>query len=197
MLLLSKIELYTKLAVLNANKVDMGADNNNYLKQDQRFKHYMFLVAEARAQYESWLKNEGQGELSSYDVLLSSRHNTNRNYEKQAKPRVSIVIDSVTSNSIEFHWNVSNISQFARYKVYIGTSKIVDMYKEGALCSDKINDGSILVLSTSNIRNNYHRINNLNFETTYFLAVVSVECNQVFGFSEVSFSTLPKLKQLR
>ena len=39
--LLAKIELYTKLAVLKADKVDMGADNNNYLKQDQRFKHYI------------------------------------------------------------------------------------------------------------------------------------------------------------
>ena len=39
--LLAKIALYTKLAVLKADKVDMGADNNNYLKQDQRFQHYM------------------------------------------------------------------------------------------------------------------------------------------------------------
>ena len=31
-ILLAKIELYTKLAVIKADKVDMGADNNNYLK---------------------------------------------------------------------------------------------------------------------------------------------------------------------
>ena len=63
--LLAKIELYLKLAVIKADKIDMGADNNNYLKQDQRFQHYMKLVEEARAEYESWLDNEGQGEVSS------------------------------------------------------------------------------------------------------------------------------------
>ena len=78
--LLAKIELYTKLAVLKADKVDMGADNNNYLKQDQRFQHYMKLVQSAKDQYESWLENEGQGEVSSYDVLLDNRHYSNRNY---------------------------------------------------------------------------------------------------------------------
>ena len=46
--LLAKIELYLKLAVIKADKVDMGADNNNYLKQSQRFAHYMKLVEEAR-----------------------------------------------------------------------------------------------------------------------------------------------------
>ena len=60
-ILLAKIELYTKLAVIKADKVDMGADNYNYLKQSQRFDHYMKLVSMAREQYESWLENEGQG----------------------------------------------------------------------------------------------------------------------------------------
>ena len=32
-ILLAKIELYLKLAVLKADRVDIGADNNNYLKK--------------------------------------------------------------------------------------------------------------------------------------------------------------------
>lgn len=192
--LLAKIELYLKLAVLKADKVDMGADNNNYLKQDQRFKHYMALVAEAREQYESWLDNEGQGEVSSYDVLLSNRHYTQRNFEKQAIPKVSLKIDQVTSDSVDFQWGVTNTSHFGRFKVYLSKNPIVDMYQEGATYDKKIVGDVKLLLSTLNIRNTNHRVNGLEPDTTYYVAVISIERNQVFGYSEMSFTTLPMLE---
>lgn len=191
--LLAKIELYLKLAVLKADKVDMGADNNNYLKQDQRFNHYMKLVAEARAQYESWLENEGQGEVSSFDVLLSNRHYTQRNFEKQVTPKVNLKIDQVTSDSVDFHWEVTNTSHFGRFKVFISTSPIIDMYKEGATYDKKLSGAEKLLVSTANIRNTYSRVNNLQVGVTYYLAVVSIERNQVFGYSEKSFTTLEVL----
>lgn len=196
-ILLSKIELYLKLAVLKADKVDMGADNNNYLKQDQRFKHYMALVDEAREEYESWLDNEGvnggQG-VTSYNVLLSNRHYTQRNFEKQVTPKVSLKIDQVTTNSVDFHWGVTNSSHFGRFKVYVSTTPIVDMYKDGATYDKKLNDEAKLLVSTQNIRNNYHRLENLIPETTYYIAVISIERNQVFGYSEMSFTTLAELQ---
>ena len=191
--LLAKIELYLKLAVIKADKVDMGADNNNYLKQDQRFQHYMKLVEEARAEYESWLDNEGQGEVSSYDVLLSNRHYTHRNFEKQVTPKVSLKIDQVTSDSVDFHWGVTNTSHFGRFKVYISKSPIVDMYREGATYDKKINEDAKLLVSTQNIRNVYHKVNNLESGTLYYIAVISIERNQVFGYSEMSFVTLEVL----
>lgn len=193
--LLAKIELYLKLAVLKADKVDMGADNNNYLKQDQRFKHYMSLVEEARNEYESWLDNEGQGEVSSYDVLLSNRHYTQRNFEKQVIPKVSLVIDQVTGDSVNFHWGVSNTSHFGRFKVYISKSPIVDMYKDGVTYDKKIDGEAKLLVSTQNIRNTYHKVNNLEFGTTYYIAVISIERNQVFGYCEKSFNTLEELEE--
>ena len=193
-ILLAKIELYTKLAVLKADKVDIGADNNNYLKQDQRFQHYMKLIEEARAEYESWLENEGQGEVSSFDVLLSNRHYTQRNFEKQVTPKVSLKIDQVTNDSVDFHWGVSNTSHFGRFKVYVSKTPIIDMYKEGATYDKKIGEEAKLIVSTQNIRNTYHRLNNLESETTYYVAVVSIERNQVFGYSEMSFTTLSKLQ---
>ena len=192
--LLAKIELYLKLAVIKADKVDMGVDNNNYIKQDQRFKHYMALVEEARAEYESWLENEGQGEVSSYDVLLSNRHYTQRNFEKQVTPKVSLKIDQVTSDSVDFHWGVTNTSHFGRFKVYISKKPIVDMFKEGATYDKKIDVEAKLLVSTQNIRNTYHRINNLESGTTYYVAVISIERNQVFGYSEMSFDTLIELE---
>lgn len=191
--LLAKIELYTKLAVLKADKVDMGADNNNYLKQDQRFQHYMKLVQSAKDQYESWLENEGQGEVSSYDVLLDNRHYSNRNYEKQVTPKVQVSVDSVTSDSVDFHWKVSYTSHFGRFKVYISETPIVDMFRDGVTYSAKLTGGENLILSTDNIRNTAKRVNGLTPNTTYYIAVISIERNQVWGYSEVSFDTLPVL----
>lgn len=192
--LLAKVELYLKLAVMKADKVDMGVDNNNYIKQDQRFSHYMKLVAEARADYESWLENEGQGEVSSYDVLLSKRHYTQRNFEKQVTPKVSLKIDQVTSDSVDFHWGVTNTSHFGRFKVYISKNPIVDMYKDGATYDKKVDSEASLIVSTQNIRNTYHRVEKLESNTTYYIAVISIERNQVFGYSEMSFNTLEVLQ---
>lgn len=195
--LLAKIELYTKLAVLKADKIDIGADNNNYLKQDQRFKHYMALVEEAREEYKSWLNNEGVNGgagVSSYDVFLSNRHYTQRNFEKQVTPKVSLKIDQVTNNGVYFHWGVTNSSHFGRFKVYISTKKIINMFKDGATYDKKVNSEAKLVVNTQNIRNTYHCVENLEPNTTYYIAVLSIERNQVFGYSEVSFDTLPVLE---
>lgn len=195
-ILLAKIELYTKLAVIKADKVDMGVDNNNYIKQDQRFQHYMKLVESAKGQYDSWLENEGvnggQG-VTSYDVLLSSRHYTQRNFEKQVVPKVTLKIDQVTSDSVDFHWGVTNTSHFGRFKVYISKNPIIDMFKEGATYDKKVSSEAKLIVSTQNIRNTHHRVNNLESGSMYYIAVVSIERNQVFGYSEMSFNTLEVL----
>jgi len=192
-MLLAKIELYTALAVLKADKVDMGADNNNYLKQDQRFQHYMKLVSAAKEQYDSWLDNEGNGTLTAYDVLLTKEHYSRRNYEKQVKPVVKIVIDSIAADSVEFNWKLSNSSHFGRFKVFISDSPIIDPYKDGATYESKLNEGAKEIISTSNIRNTNHRLTGLKPESIYYLAVVEVERNRVFGYAETVIETLSEL----
>lgn len=192
--LLAKIELYTKLAVTKADKVDMGVDNNNYIKQDQRFQHYMKLVQSAKDQYDTWLDNEGQT-VGSFDVLLDNRHYTHRNYEKQVRPKVSLTIDGVTSDSVEFHWKVSNTSHFGVFKVYVGTKPVVDLFSDGSSYKDKIGGEAKLVFSTHDIRNTEKRLSNLEPDTTYYVAVISVERNQVWGYSETSFTTLPVFEE--
>ena len=193
-LLLAKIELYTKLAVMKADKVDMGVDNNNYIKQDQRFQHYMKLVSAAKEQYDTWLENEGQGEVNTYDVLLDSRHYSNRNYEKQVKPKVKLYVDSVTADSVEFHWKVSNTSHFARFAVYVSESPIIDVFSDGSSYKSSIRDSAKQVLSTQDIRNISKRVSNLMPDTDYYVAVISVERNQVWGCVETSFTTLPVIE---
>ena len=192
--LLAKIELYTKLAVLRADKVDMGADSA-YLKQSQRFDHYMKLVDSAKSQYEDWLKNEGMGKVCSSDVLLSNRHYSNRNYEKQTKPKVLLRIDELTNTSVSFSWEVKNSSHFGRFLVYVSKTPIIDMFKAGAGYVSKVDEKAVCMLSTSNIRNNHHRVTNLSPKELYYIAVVSVERNQVFGYAETSIVTLEKLKE--
>lgn len=190
--LLAKIELYTKLAVLNAYDVDLGADNNNYIKQDQRFSHYMKLVDSATKQYEDWLDNESAGNntITTYDVLLSNRHYTHRNYEKQIVPKVKIKIDNIFSDGVEIQWKISGTSHFGSYKVYISTERIINQYNEGAKYTDKISENAECVKSTHNIRDSYLTLKDLEADTIYYIAVVSVERNQVFGFAETSFTTL-------
>lgn len=192
--LLAKIELYTKLAVLQAYDVDLGADNNNYIKQDQRFTHYMKLVSETREQYDDYLDNEGQGEVNSYNVLLSNRHYTHRNYENQVTPKVKVKIDQVTTDSVDFSYSVTNTSHFGRFKVYLSTLPVIDVFKDGATYDRKLSDEARLVKSTANIRDTHHRLQGLEPATEYYIAVVAVERNQVFGYSEVSFTTLEELE---
>lgn len=193
--LLAKIELFLKLAVTKADKVDMGVDNNNYLKNDQRFQHYMKLVSATKEQYDSWLENEGQGEVSTFDVLLDKNHYTQRNYELQNSPRVSLVIDLVTADSVDFHWNVSGIRHFGCYEVYVSDNQIFDVFRGGTTYKANLCEGAKRVVKTSNLRLNHHRITQLASEKTYYLAVVSVERNQVYGVAEVAFDTLPEFQE--
>lgn len=192
-ILLSKIELYTKLAVARADKVNMSAGDGVSISLAQRFEHYMKLVEEARNQYESWLKSDGvNGGLgvSSYDVLLSKRHYSNRNYEKQLTPRVSLKVDIITKDSVSFHWGVSNTSHFGAYNVYFGSRPIFDRFKVGEGYNSKISAEAELILTTGDIRNNAFTLNNLQPEKTYYILVVALERNQVYGVKEISFTTL-------
>lgn len=192
-ILLAKIELYSKLAVLKADKIDLVADNNNQLKQSQRFDHYMKLVEMTREEYNDWVEDTvsgATGGVQSYDVLLANRHHTKRNYELTPTPKVKLKIGTVSSDSIDFSWSVSNTSHFGRYKVYVSTSPIIDMFKSGARAEDKVSKEATLLKSTSNIRDCYHRVTGLLPETDYYIAVFSVERNLVFGCTEVCVSTL-------
>ena len=196
-MLLAKIELYMKLAVLRTDDVDLGADNNNYIKQDQKFSHYMKLVEAAQQQYESWLDNEGEGGatgVTSFDVLLSNRHYTRRNIEKQMTPKVKLKIGDVTADSVEITYSVSNTSHFGRFKVYISKTPIVDMFAEGVAYSNKVSADAKLIKSTQNIRNIYHRVQGLEPSTDYYIAVFAIESNKVFGYAETSFTTLDVLE---
>lgn len=195
-ILLAKIELYMKLAVIMADQFDMGADNNNYLKRSQRFNHYMKLAEEARTEYENYVADAssggliGSGGVQTYDLLLASRHYTARNYNLSQTPVVKLKFGQVTNNSVEILWSVTKSDFFGRYKVYLSEKPIVDMFRDGAKLENKLNEGAKLYKSTNDIRDCYHRIVGLEPDKTYYIAVFSQERNGIFGYSEKSFTTL-------
>lgn len=191
-ILLAKMELYTKLAVARADKVDMSAGDGVSISLGQRFEHYMKLIGEAREQYSSWLNNEGQGKVESFDVLLARRHYSARNFEKQDSPKVSILIDSLASDFVNFHWKIRNYTHFGAFKVYASEKPIFDVFKDGYSYTSKIDETATLVYNTSNIRDTSHSLKRLKPETTYYILVLAIEKNQVYGFKEVSFTT-PKI----
>ena len=192
--LLAKIELYLKLAVLKADKVDLGADGA-YIKQSQRFDHYMKLVEEARKEYDSWLENEGEGTVQTYEVLHSKYSHTKRNYENQLSPKVLIKTANITSESFDFAWSVSNISHFGKYAVYISKSPIFNYFADGSdYLSHLVQSDTLkLIRETYDIRNNKKHVGGLEPNTTYYVLVIAQCRNGVWGSKETVITTLEEV----
>ena len=197
-ILVSKKELYLKLAVVSAPLYDLTADNNNHIKRSQRFSHYMALAENAQLEYEDWVENGGgtvdpntgiQG-VTTYEVLRSKNHYSLRNYEHGLSPVVRVKIGEITTESVSFSWSSFNNDHFGKYLVYVSENPIVDPFRDGSKAEDKILDGATLVLSTWDFRNNHKRVEGLKPETEYYIAVFSVERNQLYGYKQVTFQTL-------
>lgn len=201
-ILISKKELYLKLAVTSAPLYDITADNNNSLHRSQRFDHYIKLAENAQDEYDDWKEYDdvtdpvtGITGVRTYDVLLNKMHYSERNYRLAVSPivRIKLKESGITSDSVEFSWTSANSEHFGKFLVYVSTKQIVDMYRSGAKAEDKICDGAKLILSTFNYHNNYKRIEGLEPSTIYHVAVIAVERNQRFGYKEVEFTTLEEV----
>ena len=194
--LLAKIELYLKLAVVRADKVDLGADSA-YIKNSQRFDHYMKLVEEARTEYESWLNNEGEGTVTTYELLSSKYSHTKRNYENQLTPVVNIKTANISSEGFDFAWSVSNISHFGRYLVYFSKEPIFNKYADGSDFNKHLikSDSLKLIRETYDIRNVTKSIRGLEPNTTYYVLVIAQCRNGVWGSKEISVTTLEEITE--
>lgn len=196
-ILLAKKELYLKLAVTHAEDYDVSVESGNSLKREQRFKHYLSLAKEAEDEFSEWENNAdkidpdtGVSGVNTYNTIRSKNHYSTRNYELELLPKVSINIDSVTNDSIKFSWKSFNNDHFAKYLVYLKEGdSVVDVYADGTNAESKVTKDSVLIKSTSNFRDTFKCISNLKPDTLYYLAVFSIERNQLFGFKEISFQT--------
>ena len=193
-ILLTKIELYLKLAVTRAEKVNMSADGAS-LSLEQRFNHYMSLVEMCRALYNNWLDNEGEGKVQTYELLNSRYSNTKRNYALQQTPKVSIKISDITSDSFNITYGMNDLSKFGLFSVYVSTFPIVNQFKaESSAVEDSIDSQAQLLRTTYDPRNCHKAVSGLDPETVYYIAVIAKCSNGVWGYKEVSVTTLEKFE---
>lgn len=189
LMLLAKKELYFALATSSAPLYKMEADDGS-LSMNQKFDHYMKLIAEVDKLYTEFNENGGAGglnnTLTSFDVLLSERYFTQRNYDKGIPPALYLYVDNVSSTAVEIHWKPVNVSRFYMYKVYISNSLIYDEY---ALIPDRIQSGAILVSAIRDAKQTTLRIEDLTPNTTYHLMVSVTEYSSLMGVKEITFTT--------
>ena len=188
LVLLAKKELYYTLASKDAPLYDLTADNNNQIKRSQRFKHYMELIAAVDKEYNQYNEDGGAGTrntLTSYDVLISDRYATRRNYEKGLVPALSLCVAGVTENTIELCWSVQ-LSRFENYKVYISTEQIYDEFSLG----EPLSPQAKLVATILDVHHNKCRIEGLTPNTVYHIMVSATEKSSLVGRNEIIVSTL-------
>lgn len=190
LLLLAKKELYYALAVIEAPLYDMGADNNNYLKRDQRFKHYMALIEQVDKEYNQYLTDNATGTantLTTYNVLLNNRYFTERYKNNGVVPVVSLYVDNITKNSVELSWE-HLVANFAEFRVYISETPIYDPYN----LKQPLDSNAKLVFRVTENSNQQCRITDLKENTVYYVLIVYYDKCGLKGYSQVCIDTTPK-----
>lgn len=185
--LLAKKELYYTLASADAPLYDLTADNNNQIKRSQRFEHYMKLIEAVDKEYNQYNEDGGAGTrntLTSYDVLISDRFATRRNYEKGVVPTLSLRVTGVTDTTIELVWSV-HLSRFHKYEVYISEEQIYDEYS----IHEPVSPKAKLVATIRDIHQNRCRIEGLVPDTVYHIMVSAAEKSSLVGRAEIIVST--------
>lgn len=185
--LLAKKELYYTLASKEAPLIDLTADNNNQIKRSQRFSHYMTLIEAVDKEYNQYIEDGGAGTrntLTSYDVLISDRYATRRNYEKGLVPTLSLHISDVTDTTIELSWSV-RLSRFKKYEVYISDEQIYDEYS----IHEPVSSKAKLVATIRDVHHNRCRIEGLSPDTVYHIMVSVTDKSSLVGRTEIVVST--------
>ncbi len=185
--LLAKKELYYTLASMDAPLIDLTADNNNQIKRSQRFEHYMKLIAAVDDEYNQYNEDGGAGTrntLTSYDVLISDRYATRRNYEKGRVPVLSLRVVGVTDTTVELSWSVQ-LSRFDKYEVYVSDEQIYDEFA----VTEQISPKAKLVAKITDVHQNKCRIEGLLPDTVYHIMVSATEKSSLVGRAELIVST--------
>lgn len=188
LMLVAKKELFYALAIQVAPEHDIGADNNNYLKRDQRFRHYMQLIQQVDKEHDKYLTNGGGASgfntLTSHEVLLSTRRTSPRNYEHGTRPVVRVFVGEITPTSIEVHWTSSMLS-FLNYKVYVSTQPVLDLFNP----RKPIKESATLLEVIYDAHHTSTRIINLQPETAYYIAVTTTDVSSLTGSDEILVTT--------
>ena len=188
--LLAKKELFFTLAVTNAPLFNMTADNNNQLYKEQRFNHYMKLIEQVDAEFNQYMEDGGSSgtnnTLTTYDVLLTTRYTTKRNWDKGERPFVIAYLDDVGSDYVCVHWDYKT-NLFNRCDLYLSRFNIYDPY--AVKDSQKILKGSTLVQTLHNAQQTKLKVSGLKPDTGYYLLVVVTNMTGLKGYYQLEFET--------
>lgn len=183
LILVSKKELYHRLAVKNAPMYSLTSSTGVALSRNEVFDHYYSLIEEVESEYTTYLSTGTKVQVA--DVLLSSRYFTHRNYNLASKPKISLSLDNIYEDKLELSWSLNKINKFAKYDLYIGTEPIIDIYDRNS-----INTKAKKVEEIKDIHRTHYRISNLTPDTTYYVLIIAEERNGLQGYSELKFTTL-------
>lgn len=177
--LLSKKEIYSRLAVLYAPKVNLKSDGDSITLSD-KFNHYMSLIEALNKEYNTYLSTGTI--VKSSEVYLDSRYYTLRHYNNTTAPRVNLYIDNVSDNYIDLSWKISYMRyklQFVSYTLYFmkGETEIYNAY------TNTFNENAKKIEFT-NIHDTRYRLDNLVANVTYSLCLVVKEGNGLKGVSQ-------------
>lgn len=186
-ILLSKKELYHRLAVKTATKYSLTSATGVSLERAEIFDHYYQLIQEVEAEYSAYVSSGGGVSVKTGEILISSRYFTERNYNLASRPKVSISLDSIYEDKLELSWSTSKVNKFAKYEVYVGEKPIIDKYNRNAISNE-----AKKVEVIKDIHTMCYRINDLKPDTEYYVLVLVEERNGLQGFAELKFTTLAK-----
>ena len=138
-------------------------------------------------EYNQYNEDGGAGTrntLTSYDVLISDRYATRRNYEKGRVPVLSLRVVGVTDTTVELSWSVQ-LSRFDKYEVYVSDEQIYDEFA----ITEQISPKAKLVAKITNVHQNKCRIEGLLPDTVYHIMVSATEKSSLVGRAELIVST--------
>ena len=196
LILLSKKELYHRLAVKEAPLYNLEGETGKLARSD-RFEHYYKLIALVEEEYENY-KSELElnrdisntdsynGEHTQGEVFISSRYGSLRNYNHMTSPKVKLNLDRMVSPEVvELSWKLKSINRFLEYKLYICEEEnVIDPYE-----NNKISDKAVQVLHSYDIHRTKFRLKDLKEGTLYHVAILVYEQNKIMGYDEIQLVT--------
>ena len=183
LILVSKKELYHRLANKTATKYSLTSATGVQLKRAEIFDHYYKLIEEVEKEYKTYLSTGVS--VKQGEILLSSRYFSQRNYSLASKPQIQLALDNIYKNKLEISWKLVKMNKFAKYELYIGESPIIDKYNRNAISKE-----AKKVETIRDIHRTCFRIEGLKADTEYYVLVLAEERNGLQGYAELKFTTL-------
>lgn len=187
LMIVAKKELYLALALRHARQYDIGADDNNYLKRSQWYKHYMQLAENMDDDLQAYLDNGGAGGflITSANTYLAQRYRSSYNYEKANLPYIKAKLDKVSENVIEVSWQYK-IDRFDCVRVYVSNTPVADTYE---LSQSQISELSQQVALVKDPHLYRCRISGCSPETQYYVCVTITDWTGRTVFDELAVTT--------